>query len=249
MLRISFLLGCVLILTSCTITRVQNLDRASKINADLGLAYLLKGRNEQALEKFKKAMKQNPDNAKAYLYTAELYRRLEERERADRYFQQAIDVAPNDSSVSNNYGAFLCADKKYKEAFKYFDKALENPVYADRSKVFENIGICSEDQGNIKVARNNYVKAIKINPKLTTSLLAVALLDFDLGNIESAARYLKFYNRVGRDTPPSLWLGVLIAKKQNKIKAQRNLMWSLTNKFPKSKEAKLLEKLKKSGAL
>ena len=247
MLRIIFLLGCVLILTSCTTAPVQDLDRASKLNADLGLAYLLKGRNEQALEKLKKAMKQNPDNAKAYLYTAELYRRLDERERADSYFQQAIDVAPDDSSINNNYGAFLCADKKYKEAFKYFDKALGNPVYVDRSKVFENIGVCSEEQGNIKVARDNYIKAIKINPNLTTSLLAVALLDFDLGNIKSAARYLKYFNRVGRDTPPSLWLGVLIAKKQNKIKVQRNLMWSLANKFPKSREAKLLKKFKKSG--
>lgn len=249
MLRISFLLGCILILTSCTTARVQNLERASKLNAQLGLAYLMKARYDQSLSKLKKAIKQDPDNGKAYLYVAELYRRIDEKERADNYFQQALDVAPGDSSISNNYGAFLCADKKYKKAFKYFDKALENPVYADRSKVFENIGVCSEDQGNIKIARDNYIKAIKINPKLTTSLLAVALLDFDLGNIESAAKYLKYYNRVGRDTPPSLWLGVLIAKKQNKTKVRRNLMWSLSNKFPQSKEAKLLKKLKNSGAL
>ncbi len=249
MLRISFLLSVILVLTSCTTTRVQDLDRASKLNAQLGLAYLMKGRNEQALAKLKKAIKQNPDNGKAYLYVAELYRRIDERERADSYFQQALDVAPDDSSISNNYGAFLCADKKYKEAFKYFNKALENPVYADRSKVFENIGVCSENQGNIKIARENYIQAIKINPNLATSLLAVALLDFDTGNIKSAAKYLKYYNRVGRDTAASLWLGVLIAKKQNNVKTLRNLSWSLANKFPQSKEARLLKKLKISGAL
>ncbi len=249
MLRISFLLSVILILASCTTTRVQNLEQASKLNAQLGLAYLMKGWNEQALSKLKKAVKQNPDNGKAYLYIAELYRRIDERERADRYFQKALDVAPDDSSISNNYGAFLCTDKKYKEAFKYFDKALGNPVYADRSKVFENIGVCAEEQGNIKIARDNYIQAIKINPNLATSLLSVALLDFDAGNIGSAAKYLKFYNRVGHDSAASLWLGVLIAKKQGEVRALRNLSWSLANKFPQSKEAKLLKRLKSSGAL
>ncbi|VAW93350.1 hypothetical protein MNBD_GAMMA23-2029 [hydrothermal vent metagenome] len=249
MLRISFLLSVILILTSCTTARVQDLDRASKLNADLGLAYLMKGLNEQALAKLKKAIKQNPDNATAYLYTAELYRRLKENERAEKYFKKALDVAPEDPSINNNYGAFLCAEKKYKEAFKYFDTALGNPVYADRSKVFENIGVCAEEQGNIKIARDNYIKAIIINPNLPISLLSVAQLDFDSQQLESAAKYLGFYNRVGRDTAQSLWLGILIAKKQRNIKTLRNLKWSLTNKFPQSKEAKLLKKLKNSGAL
>ncbi len=249
MLQTGFLLCCLLILTSCSSTRVQDLDRASRLNAELGLAYLMKGQNDQALKKLEKAIRQNPDNGKAYLYMAELYRRIKENERANSYFLQALEVSPDDSAINNNYGAFLCANKKYTEAFKYFNEALKNPVYVDRSKVFENIGVCSEEQGNIKVARENYIKAISLNPNLSTSLLAVAQLDFDAQNLESAVKYLRYYNRVGHDTPQSLWLGILIAKKQNDTKTLRSLSWSLTKKFPKSKEAQLLKKLKSSGEL
>ncbi len=160
-----------------------------------------------------------------------------------------MDIAPDDPSINNNYGAFLCAEKKYKQSFKYFNVALSDPVYADRSKVFENIGVCSEEQGNIKVARDNYIKAISLNSNLPTSLLAVALLDFDAQEIDSAEKYLRFYNKVGKDTAQSLWLGILIAKKRNDVKRLRNLSWSLKNKFPQSKEAGLLKKLKSSGAL
>jgi len=245
MLRISFLLVSFLILTSCTTTRVQDLKLASKLNADLGLAYLMKGQYETSIAKLKKAMWQNPDNGKAYLYAAELYRRINEDERANNYFLQAVSVTPDDSAVTNNYGAFLCADKKYKEAFEYFDMALENPTYVDRSKVFENIGVCSEEQGNIKIARENYIKAISLDYNASTSLIAVALLDFDSQNLNSAAKYLGFYNRAGRDTPQSLWLGILIAKKQSNFQKERSLSWSLSEKFPKSKEATLLKNLKK----
>ncbi len=247
MFRISFLLICILTLTSCTTSRVQDLNRASKLNAELGLAYLMKGRYDLALKKLRKSIKQNSDNSKAYLYTAELYRRLEQRESANSFYQQALDVAHDDASINNNYGAFLCADKKYKEAFKYFNIALKNPVYPERSKVFENIGVCSQNQGNIKIARENFVKAFNLNRRLTTSLLALAQIDFDAQRLDSAAKYLGFYNRVGRDTAQSLWLGILIAKKQHDIKRQRSLAWLLSKRFPKSREAKILKKMKSRG--
>ena len=76
MFRLSFILICVLSISSCTSTRIQNPEKASKLNAELGLAYVMKGRYEQALAKLNKAIRMNPDNAKAYLYIAEIYRSL-----------------------------------------------------------------------------------------------------------------------------------------------------------------------------
>ena len=134
MLRMGFIFIVVLTLASCTATRIKNSDKASRLNAELGLAYVMKGRYEQALVKLNKAISLNPDNAKAYLYIAELYRRLNEKERAEDYFKRALEVSPEDSSINNNYGAFLCADKRYDEAFKYLKIALLNPVYSDRGK-------------------------------------------------------------------------------------------------------------------
>lgn len=249
MLRMGFIFIVVLTLASCTATRIKNSDKASRLNAELGLAYVMKGRYEQALVKLNKAISLNPDNAKAYLYIAELYRRLNEKERAEDYFKRALEVSPEDSSINNNYGAFLCADKRYDEAFKYLKIALLNPVYSDRGEVYENMGICSEDQGNIKIARENYIRAISLKPNLQTSLLAVAQLDFDAQNVKSADKYLKYYARVAKQTPQSLWLGILIANKMKNKKTVESLSWSLKRKFPKSKEAKLLKRLRDSGEI
>ncbi len=249
MLRLSLLMVCLFAVASCTTVKIKNAEKASMLNADLGLAYLMKGRNDQALEKLNKAILLNPDNARAYLYTAELYWRIDQTELAIEFFKRAIETDPDDSSISNNYGAFLCAHNKYGEAFEYFQDALKNPVYKDRAKVFENIGICSEEQGNLKVARKNYIRAIQLKPSLKTSLLAVAQLDFDSQNIQSAAKYLRFHNGVAKDSARSLWLGILIAKKNRNKKVIAGLSWSLERKFPKSKEAKLLKRLKESGGL
>lgn len=247
MLRISFIFICVLSLVSCTSTRIQNSEKASQLNAELGLAYVVQGRYEQGLAKLNKAISLNPDNAKAYLYIAELYRRLKENERADDYFKRALDVDPDDSSINNNYGAFLCANKKYDAAFKYLKLALLNPVYPDRGEVYENMGICAEAQGNVKVARENYIQAISLKPNLGTSLLAVAQLDFDAQKIKSSEKYLGYYNRVAKQTPQSLWLGILIANKKKDKKTIESLSWSLNRKFPEAKETKMLKRLRASG--
>lgn len=247
MLRISFLLVSILSVVSCSSVRVIDSERASKLNADLGVAYMMKGSYEQSLAKFKKAIRLNPDNGRAYLYTAELYRRLNEDARAIEYYEQAIDVAPEDAAINNNYGAYLCGKKKYDEAFRYLKLALLNPVYPDRAEVYENIGVCYEAQGNIKMARENFIKAISLKPYLSNSLLAVAKLDFDDNKIISAKKYITYFNKAAKDTSESIWLNILIARKIGNRKTVESFSWSLANKFPKSKEAKLLKRLRASG--
>lgn len=249
MLRLSFLFICVLSVISCTSTRIRNSEKASKLNAELGLAYVEQGRYEQGLAKLNKAIKMNPDNSKAYLYIAELYRRLNENERADDYFNKALDIDSEDSSINNNYGAFLCANKKYDKALKYLKLALLNPVYPDRGEVYENMGLCAEARGNIKDAREYYVQAINLKPNLGTSLLAVAQLDFDTKNIKSSEKYLQYFTRVAKQTPQSLWLGILIARTKKDTKTVESLSWSLKRKFPESKENIMLKRLRASGEL
>lgn len=247
MFRVSLVFACIFMITSCSTSIVRDSKRASKLNAELGVAYMRKGNYEQSLFKLKKAMKLNPDNARAFLYTAELYRRLNENESALDYFKQAYDIAPDDSAVTNNYGAFLCSTKKYTEAFKFYNLALLNPVYPDRAEVYENMGICAEDQGNIKLARYSYSQATSLKPYLGTSLLSIARIDYDANDIESSNKYLAYYQRVAKPNSASTWLGVLLAKKSGDTKTVESLSWALLNKFPKSKEAKILKRLKRSG--
>ena len=77
----SLLLVSILLTTSCATQpdrEKQDINDASDYNAQLGLAYINQGRYDIAQNKLKKSIEQNPDNAVAHHYIAELYRRLGE---------------------------------------------------------------------------------------------------------------------------------------------------------------------------
>jgi type IV pilus assembly protein PilF len=115
---VSLFVVSMLIVSGCATTtdkEKQDINDASDYNAQLGLAYLNQGRYDIAQSKLKKAIEQNPDNAFAQHYIAELYRRLGEFDKAETHFKEALDLAPDNASLLNNYGVFLCDAKKYKK--------------------------------------------------------------------------------------------------------------------------------------
>ena len=128
--RIILVCGLSVFLSACATDSGLDKDkaeRAADINARLGVGYMRQGKYEIAKEKLEKALRQDPDNGDIYHYMAELYRRVDEPELAEEYFQKAISYNENDSALMNNYAVFLCGQKKYKEADKYFcpnNKAL-----------------------------------------------------------------------------------------------------------------------------
>ena len=219
-------------------------ERASVANAELGVAYLAKGQNKVAMNKLKKALAYDDNNANAHHYIAELYRRLEENDLAIEHFEKAIELAEEDSSIKNNYGIFLCGTGSYEKGLKLFDKVLADPLYSDKGQAYENMGLCAEKQGNIKNAEIYFGTALKYNKKLPSALLGLAQIEFDKKNIKGASAYLTRHYEVARRTPQSLWLELLIARKTGRKGKAGSLAIKLKQYFPDSREAKLLKKLK-----
>lgn len=218
--------------------------KASVANTELGVAYLTKGKHKVAMNKLKKALAYDDENANAHHYIAELYRRLEENDSADEHFQRAMELAEDDSSVKNNYGIFLCGRGSYEKGLKLFNQVLTDPLYSDKGRAYENMGLCSEKQGNILNAEMYYTTALKFNANLPSALLGLAQIEFDKNNMQSAAGYLNRHNKVARESSQNLWLGLLIARKQGNKGRAGSMAIKLKQYFPDSKEAKLLKKLK-----
>jgi type IV pilus assembly protein PilF len=227
----------------------DDLQDASDYNAQLGLAYINQGRYDVAMSKLKKAIEQNPDNAVAQHYIAELYRRLGELDKAETHFQQALDLVPRNSSLLNNYGVFLCDAKKYKEAYSYFDKVLKDPLYPAKGSVYENVGLCAQAQGNIQRAEENLKFALRLNPQSPKSLLAMAQISFDKQKYSTARKYYYEYLENARQTPESLWLGILLENRSGNKNRMASYVVLLKGKYPDSKEAELLRKMEASGQL
>lgn len=212
-------------------------EKAAQANAELGLRYMLQGKNEIALEKLKRALSYDDDSAPAHHYMAELYRRLGERDKADEHFREALDSEPENPSIRNNYGVFLCESGRYDDAEDEFLEVVKNPVYTGRAATYENLGLCLRQGKKNERAEHYFRKALDVNPRLPKSLAAMADLSFEEGNMLSARAYLQRYSAVARPTPATLWLGIRVERNLGDRDAVASYGMLLKNKFPESEEA------------
>ena len=239
-----------LLLSACTTESLNpgvDYNKAAEVNAKMGAGYMNQGNYELAMVKLTKALKFDGDNMHANHYMGELHRRLGEMDKADEYFQQALDLDETDAQLLNNYGVFLCGVNRYKEAEGYFSKVLKNPLYRGKARVYENLGLCAKMKGNLATAERHFRKALKVNPKLATSLLALAQLKFDQRNQVSAYSYFQQFTKISRHTAESLWLGVLLEKARGNRSQMGNYSLRLKGKFPHSKETELLGRMEARG--
>ena len=251
--RLGFIFIIIAFLMSACVTEPQregkDLNNASDFNAQMGLQYMKQGRYDIALGKLKKAIEQNPDNAVAQHYIAVLYQQLGEFDKAEQHFQKALDLTPKNSDLLNNYGVFLCNDKKYQEAYRYFDKVLNDPLYKAKGAVYENVGLCAQGQGDISKAEENLKFALRLNPESPKSMLAMAQISFDKQQYSAARKYYYGYLENARQTPESLWLGILLENRSGNKNRMASYKVLLKGKYPDSKEAALLKKMEASGKI
>lgn len=243
---IVFILFIELLFSACTtITERADVDlkKASLINSQLGLAYFQKGSYQASHTKLLKALEQNSDNAEAHLYMAELQKVLKVKDKAEKHYKIALSLAPDNSRVKNNYGVFLCSEAKYTESVKLFSDVLKDPLYTDKIGVYENLGICEQQKGNMHLAEKNFRHALKLNHKLPKSLLGMTQISFDSGLYKPAKRYYTRYLALARQSPASLWIGILLERKYKNKDIVESYSTILRVKFPDSKEAILLDKL------
>jgi len=237
--RIAAVAVLALMLGACASTPEEgvNTQKAAELNAQLGLRYMQQGKNDLALEKLNKARQYNDESVEAHHYLAELYRRLDEREKADEHYEIALDLEPENSSIHNNYGVFLCNAGRYDDAEEQFLEVVKNPVYNGRAATYENLGLCMREGGKNVRAEKYFRKALDINPKLPKSLAEMAELSFYTGKMLSARAYLQRYREVARHNPRTLWLGVRVERALGDEDAVASYGMLLKGSFPDSDEA------------
>ncbi len=219
----------------------------AKINVQLAAGYIRRGDIEIAKMKLEKAMLLNSEYVPAYTTMAVLMTMINKPGEAEKYYHQALDLDPNNPELQNNYGTFLCKNKKYDEAFKQFDKVLDNSFYATPEVAHENYGYCM-----LQSAKPDYVQAerhlrvaLKSNPNLASALLAMAELGIETKKYLMARAYTQRYHALTRPSAHSLWVQIQAEHALNDRKYFLQLSQKLMNTYPRSEEASLLMKLPK----
>jgi type IV pilus assembly protein PilF len=141
---------------------------------DLGVAYLQQGKPRSALQALRKAKRRNSGNARVHNALGLTYQQLSFVERARSAFERAVELAPDDPQVRNNYGAFLANRGDFAASARQFRKALNNPVYSTPETAYYNLGWIARRQGRPGEAEQRLRTALKLRPDYAQARLSLA---------------------------------------------------------------------------
>lgn len=230
--------GCA---TQQTQVDQQRLHRAGLINAQLGIDYMNSGSMKRAYDKLTLALSQYPDSSMIRYAYALLMQRLGENAKAEENFRKAIELNPSESSAHNNFGIFLCDQKRYQEAQKQFKDALANPLYSTPQFAYANSGFCYINQGKPELAATAFKQALKVSPDFPSALYGLARIAADKGDWKNADKLLSQIKGQAHYSPSILALCIKVKQHQGDLVGATQCARDLYRMFPNSPEAKALQ--------
>ena len=240
------LVTTVLLLGACTSNKSRFAEQEkgdpAEINTQLAIEYMREGMYQASMEKFKKALEQNPNLQVAHASLAILYERLGENELAEKHYRKAYNLNRKDPLTLNNYGQFLCRDGRLKEADKMFAAAVRDPLYRHPETVYTNAGICAQMRPDPELADTYFRKALQANPKYPPALREMVKGSFAEEKYLATRAYLTRLQDVTALTPEYLWIGVRAEEALGDKNAVSSYALVLKNQYPDSDETQALIK-------
>lgn len=215
----------------------NNMRKRAKIRTELASMYFQQNKMVVALDEIRKALEADSKYSSAYNVRGMIQMYLRENEAAEESFLRAIELAPNDPEVSNNYGWFLCQTGRVKESMSYFMASVRNTLYPTPEKSYINAGLCSMKINDFAAAEDYIDKAIRISRNSTPALLAMAQLNYQMGAYDETRRRLSEIHRLGEPSSESLWLAARVERKLGNRSAELSYVTQLRRMFPESKES------------
>lgn len=215
-------------------------EKSAKTHTELGALYLESGNLAVALEEARIAAATNPGYAPAYNLMGIVHLLLKEPPQARAAFERAIQLAPGDPQIANDYGWFLCQSGEEKEAFKYFEAAARNPLYKTPTRPYTNAGLCYLRINDLKSAEENFQRALLVDGSNAQAIYHLSSLTFQRGDFFTAKKLLGELHRLIEPNAGSLWLGVRIERKIGDRQAEASYSAQLRRKFAGTPEHQAL---------
>ncbi|UCH00438.1 MAG: tetratricopeptide repeat protein [Deltaproteobacteria bacterium] len=155
------------------------------------MGYLLfqDGQKKKALEWYLKAAKYDKKDPNLYYNIGSIYDELKRHELAEEYLRLAVDLRKDDIGGRLRLGQSLFKKGKLKEAKRYVKEILKrDPDHLAALTVLANI---VEKEGDKKALKGIYRQILSHEPKNTTILFNLGVLEAEGGNVEKAIYYLE----------------------------------------------------------
>ena len=213
---------------------------AARTRIALALQYLKTGNNSQAKYNLERAADFAPDLPEVHYSLAYYYQQVDEPELADKAYQRALKIAPNDPNTLNNYGVFLCGIGEYDRAAEELLKAISIPSYIRVAESYENLALCAIEFDDFENAEKYLKSALNHSSQRPSSMISLAGLYYAKSDLHKAEDIIEKYESTGRVTPRALMLSYLIQQRMGHIEKAEATAGIILQTYPGSNEAKAI---------
>lgn len=206
----------------------------ARVAVQRGQQFLAAGDLDKADQSARKALKADGKSPNANALMALVADRRGDQATAGKYYREAVDLAPTQGVMLNNYGTWLCQNGRASESLEWFGKALSDPRYPTPAAAMANAGACADAAGDDSLAEQYLRAAIEIDPANPVALMAMAEREFRGGRNMQARAFIERRLAAARVTPDTLRLASQIEQRLGDTDAAAKYGQRLRAEFPES---------------
>jgi tetratricopeptide (TPR) repeat protein len=164
---------CLLLIYSVAFNLLASVEAHAMANYFAGNSLLNRGRVDEAVEHFQKALALQPESAAFHASLGYAYCQAGRVDESIIQFQKALEIQPDSAEVHNGLGFSLFQMGRVNEAITHFQRALA--IDPDFAKAHNNLGYILFQMGRMNEAITHFQTALEINPNYAEA-------HYDLGN-------------------------------------------------------------------
>ena len=212
--------------------------KRGRARMELASAYYGRGQMTTALDQIKLSIQADPTSSEAYDLRALIYANMGETALAEESFRRALQLNPRDADAMQNFGWFLCQQKRYPESDAFFTQALGVANYRDASRTLLTQGVCQAFAGRLPESEATLSRAYEIDPGNPATAVNLSEVLYRRGEYERARFYIRRVNsQPDLSSAQTLWLAARIENRLGNRQGSQDFGNQLRNRFPESREA------------
>ncbi len=222
-----------------TMSDQTSAQRRAEIRMQLAVGYYEQAQYTVALDEVKLALAADPNDVDAYGMRALIYMAMGEQDLAGDNFVHALKLAPRNPDLANNYGSYLCQNRRVPEAITYFETALKNPSYQSPGKAANNAGSCALKIKDYKIAEKYLLQALQMTPDLPATNANLAQVYYAQQDYTRANFFITRLGKLAKMeslTADVLWLAIKVQHKLGDTGAEAGWATQLRRHHPGSSE-------------